>query len=118
MERLHGLILEVWKKEEMPEDWKKGKLRPIHKKGDILECKFYRGISLLNRAYKVLSNVKYTRFLHYTETQVGAYQCRFCARKSTTDNMFVLRQILEKAWEWNLEVQCLFIDFKAAYDTI
>jgi hypothetical protein len=25
---------------------------------------------------------------------------------------------LEKAWEWNVQVQCLFIDFKAAYDTI
>jgi hypothetical protein len=25
---------------------------------------------------------------------------------------------LEKAWKWNVEVQCLFIDFKAAYYTI
>jgi sorting nexin-29 len=32
--------------------------------------------------------------------------------------MFVLRQILVQAWEWNVEVQCLFIDFMAAYDTI
>jgi hypothetical protein len=32
--------------------------------------------------------------------------------------MFVLGQILEKVWEWNVEVQCPFIDFKAAYDTI
>jgi hypothetical protein len=60
----------------------------------------------------------YTRLLHYTETQVCAYQCGFHAGKSTTDNMFVLRQILEKAWEWNVEVQGLFIDFKAAYITV
>jgi sorting nexin-29 len=118
MERLYGLILEVWKKEEMPEDWKKGVLCPIHKKGDILECKNYRCISLLKTAYNVLSNIMYTRLLHYTETQVGAYQCGFSAGNSTTENMFVLRQILEKAWEWNVEVQCLFIDFKSAYDTI
>jgi hypothetical protein len=32
--------------------------------------------------------------------------------------MFVLGQILEKVWEWNVEVQCPFIYFKAAYDTI
>jgi hypothetical protein len=31
--------------------------------------------------------------------QAGAYQCGFHAGKSTTDNMFVLQQILEKAWE-------------------
>jgi hypothetical protein len=90
MERLHGLFLEVWKKEEMPEDWKKGILCPIHKKGDILECKNCRGISLLSTAYKVLSNIIYTPLLHCTETQVDAYQCRFHAGKSTTDNMFVL----------------------------
>jgi hypothetical protein len=55
MKTLHGLILEVWTKEEMPEDWKKGILCLIHKKGDILECKNCRGISLLNTAYNVLS---------------------------------------------------------------
>jgi hypothetical protein len=44
MEILHGLILEVWKKEDMPEDWKKGVLCPIHKKCDILECKNYKGM--------------------------------------------------------------------------
>jgi hypothetical protein len=32
--------------------------------------------------------------------------------------MFVVLQILEKAWEGNVEVQCLFIDFKATCDTI
>jgi sorting nexin-29 len=87
----------VWEKEEMPEDWKKGILCPIHKKGDILKCKNYRGISLLNTAYKVLSNIIYVRLLHYTETKGGAYQYGFHAGKSTTDNMFVLRQILEKS---------------------
>jgi sorting nexin-29 len=73
----------------MPEDWKKGILCPIHKKGNILECRNYRGISLLNTAYKVLSKIIYN-LLHYTETQVGAYQCGFHAGISTTDNMFVL----------------------------
>jgi hypothetical protein len=44
MEALHGLILKVCKNEEMPEDWKKWILCPVHKKGDILEHKSYRGI--------------------------------------------------------------------------
>jgi hypothetical protein len=117
VERLHGLILEVWKK-GVPEDWKKRILCPIYKKGGILECKNCRGISLLNTTYKVLSNITFTCLLHYTETQADAYQCGFHAGKSTTDNMFVLQQILKKAWEWNVETRCLFIDFKAAYDTV
>jgi hypothetical protein len=29
-----------------------------------------------------------------------------------------MRQILEKCWEWNLDVHQPFIDFQAAYDTM
>jgi hypothetical protein len=38
-----------------------------------------------------------------------------CA-KSTTDQLFALRQILEKCNEFNITTHHLFIDFKAAYD--
>jgi hypothetical protein len=47
METLHGLILEVWKNEEMPEDWKKWILCPIHKKGDIKTIEAYARFQVL-----------------------------------------------------------------------
>ena len=34
------------------------------------------------------------------------------------DHIFCIRQILEKKWEYNEEVQQLFIDFKKAYDSV
>jgi len=34
------------------------------------------------------------------------------------DNIFVLKIINEKIWEYNQSVQYLFIDFKKAYDSI
>jgi len=37
---------------------------------------------------------------------------------STIDHIFCIRQILEKKWEYNEEVQQLFIDFKKAYDSV
>jgi hypothetical protein len=40
------------------------------------------------------------------------------AGKSTTEQLFALRQILEKCNEFNITTHHLFIDFKAAYDTI
>jgi len=33
-----------------------------------------------------------------------------------TDNIFCIRQILEKKWEYNEAVHQLFRDFKKAYD--
>jgi hypothetical protein len=38
--------------------------------------------------------------------------------KSTTDQLFALRQILQKCNEFNITTHHLFIDFKTAYDTI
>jgi hypothetical protein len=38
--------------------------------------------------------------------------------RSTTDQIFCIRQILEKKWEYNETVHQLFIDFKKACDTV
>jgi hypothetical protein len=35
-----------------------------------------------------------------------------------TDQIFYIRQILEKKWEYNGTVHQLFIDFKEAYDLV
>jgi hypothetical protein len=35
-----------------------------------------------------------------------------------TDQIFYIRQILEKKWEYNGTVHELFIDFKKAYDSV
>jgi hypothetical protein len=50
---IHKLIIVIWNKEELPEDWKESVIVPIHKKGDKTECNKYRGISLLSTTYKV-----------------------------------------------------------------
>ena len=46
----------------------------IHKKGDPLIRKNYRGIPLLNTAYKVLSNIIFSRLLPYAEENIKEYQ--------------------------------------------
>ena len=42
----------------------------------------------------------------------------FHERRSTTDNLFMLRNILEKFYELHLELHLLFTDFKQADDSI
>ena len=42
---IHNLIIVIWNKEELPEEWKESVIVPIHKKGDKTECNNYRGIS-------------------------------------------------------------------------
>jgi len=54
MEKLKQIIIKAWREEEIPVAWNLSILCPIYKKGDIMNCNNYRGISLLDTSYKVL----------------------------------------------------------------
>ena len=83
-----------------------------------MECSNYRGVSLLNTAYKVLSTILFARISTFAENIIGNYQCGFRKNRSTTNQIFTLRQRLEEAKEFGIETHHLFIDFMPPYDTI
>ncbi|MXP61705.1 hypothetical protein FD744_25325 [Pantoea sp. Taur] len=116
--RVQDIILSIWEEEALPEDWKKAVICPVFKKGDKLQCQNYRGISLLSCGYKILSNILFQRLLPYAERELGPYQSGFRRGRSTTDQIFSLRTILERGNEHQIKTHHLFVDFKAAYDSI
>jgi hypothetical protein len=116
--KLHQLIVRVWTEEKLPDEWMIGLICPIHKKGCKMTCTNYRGISLLPSAYKVLSKILSSRLEPYAEAFVSEYQAGFRRQRSTSDQMFSIRQIVQKSYEMNVETLHLFIDFRAAYDSI
>lgn len=115
---LHWVINKIWEEEILPQEWMEGVVCPIYKKGDKLDCCNYRAITLLNAAYKVLSQILFRRLSPLARDFVGSYQAGFTDARATTDQIFALRQILEKCREYNVPTHHLFIDFKAAYDTV
>jgi len=114
---IHKLIISIWNKEELPEEWKESITVPTYK-GDKTDCSNYRGISLLPTIYKILPNILLSRLAPYAEEIIGDHQCVFHCSRSATDNIFYIRQILEKKWEYNEALHQLFIDFKTAYDSV
>jgi hypothetical protein len=100
----------------LPDQWKESIIVPIHKKGDETDCTNYHGISLLSTKYKILSNILLSRLVPYIDEIIGDHQCGFPCNRSTTDQIFCIRQILEKNLEYNETVHQLFIDCKKAYD--
>jgi hypothetical protein len=68
--------------------------------------------------HKVFAKILYDLLLSHANAVIQHYQAGFQSGKSTTDQLFALRQILEKCNEFNITTHHLFIDFKAAYDTI
>jgi len=93
VKHLHTIIKDIWQKEKMPTEWNVSIICPIHKKGDIMECSNYRGVSLLNTAYKILSNILFARISPFAENIIGNNQCGFRKNRSTTNQIFTLRHI-------------------------
>lgn len=106
----HQLLYKIWNAENMPEEWNHSIICPIHKKGDKNECSNYRGISLLNIAYKVFAFILCERLKPHVIRIVGDYQCGFMPGRGTSDQIFTLRQILEKTQEFQFH----FVDLNSA----
>jgi hypothetical protein len=57
------------------------------------------------------------RLSPYIDEIIRDHQCGFRCNRSTTDQIFCIRQILEKNGS-TMRVHQLFIDFKKAYDSV
>jgi len=57
------LIISIWNKEGLPEEWEKSIIVPIYKKRDKRDCNNYRDIPLLPTTYKSLSNILLSRLI-------------------------------------------------------
>ena len=86
---IHKLIISIWKKVELREEWKESIIIPIHKKGDKTNCNNYRGILLLPTTYKILSNILLSRLIPYAKEIIVDHQCGFRRNRSTIDNIYL-----------------------------
>jgi sorting nexin-29 len=68
---IHTLIISIWNKKELPEEWKESIVVPICKKGDKIDCNNYKGISLEPTTYKILSNILLTMLAPHAEEIIG-----------------------------------------------
>lgn len=74
--KLVCVIGKVWDGEGIPEDWRSSTVIPLYKKGDVLDTKNYRGISLLllSTAYKIYTEAIRNRLVKRWRRKV------FCRR--------------------------------------
>jgi hypothetical protein len=91
---------------------------PVYKNGHKLKCGKYRGILLLNVVYKIFTNTIAKYLEVYTEEILGDYQRAFRKGQSTTNQIFMLQQIIEKTYEFNVDTHQLFTHYKQAYDSM
>ncbi|KAI5644163.1 reverse transcriptase (RNA-dependent DNA polymerase) domain-containing protein [Phthorimaea operculella] len=117
--QLYLLFNLCWRSGRVPSDWCKAVIVPLYKgKGSQLDCKNYRGISLLSVVGKLYAKVLIERVVKETDEKVWDAQAGFRKGMGCTDQVFSLRCIAEKFLAKNQKVYCAFVDLEKAYDRV
>ena len=117
-EILYSLLGKIWNEEKIPQDWKDGHVVVLPKKGDLSQCKNYRGIMLLSTPGKVLNKIILERMKKTVDKLLRDEQAGFRQNRSCTDQIATLRLIIEQSLEWNSSLYINFIDFEKAFDSL
>ena len=118
--RLLDIVVRIWRRGEVPQQWKDASIMVLHKKKDRTECGNYGGISLVAHAGKILPKFIARRNSEYCE-RVGILPeepSGFQPNRSTTDMMFVIRRIQELARKKRIPLYVCFVDLTKAYDSV
>ena len=107
----------IYSSEKMPDDFHRSYTISIYKgKGDPLNCASYRGIRLLEhcmKTYETVLELRLRNMIHIDDLQYG-----FMRNKSTTDPIFIFRQLQEKYAEKKTPLYHIFVHLEKAFDRI
>ena len=115
---LESIVLDFWASELPPTEWETGLLRIIAKKGDLSLPGNYRGIMLLEAAYKIVCIILHGRMLPIQEGLDHEAQCGFRPGRGCADAVFTVKLAMKKRREHGLESWILFIDLVKAFDRV
>ena len=115
-DEFRDLVHTAWREKKVPQDWANSVLAPVPKKGDLSCCDIWRGISLLDVVGKVVACILQDRLQQLAEV-LPESQCGFRKKRGCSDMIFVVRQLVEKSWEYQAKMFFIFSDLKA-YDSV
>ena len=99
---------------------KTAKIIPVYKKGDPLDCKNYRPISLLSNLGKLTEKLIHSRVNIFLENQKYFYKNQFGFRKkhSTNHALITITEKIQNVLDNNQYACGVFLDFQNAFDTV
>lgn len=117
---IHTLFNKIFETGYFPETWVEGHIIPIFKKGDKTVVSNYRGITLLSVAGKLFTRILNNRLNKWAEEYNIYVEAQAGFRKSmgTTDNIFILSNLITHCLNKNERLFCAFVDFTKAFDFV
>ena len=108
----------MWHEEVKPDDWELGLLVKIPKKGDLTECNNYRGITLTSVVMKIFSMLILNRLERKIYEKLRDEQAGFRKGRSCTDQIYILRHVLQQYVEFRNPLLMAFVDYEKAFDSV
>ncbi|TNN20796.1 LINE-1 reverse transcriptase, partial [Schistosoma japonicum] len=99
--RLTEILGRIWEMGVIPSDWSQSLIVPIYKKGQ-----------------KSSSSIILKRLTRAREEQTRENQARFRPGRGCIDHIFTLRQVLEHRHTFKRPTIVVFLDLKAAFDSV
>lgn len=113
------LLSSVWKNGKIPGDWNKGIISLIFKKGEKSEVGNYRGVTLMNTAYKMYANILNDKLMRGVKDKLQETQFGFREGRGAIDAIYVLNYIVNKELgRKGGKIFAFFADLKTAFDRI
>ena len=97
----------VWRDEKTPRKWRKGLIVKLPKKGNLKEV-----------GSKVMRRIEIDRIRTGGESKLRKKQAGLRPGRGTTEQIFILRNIIEQSKEWQSSLNVNFIDFEKAFDSV
>lgn len=119
-ESIRGVINDSINGRDIPKEWNTARLHPVHKKGDLAVASNYRGIAIVNSAYKLYANILRARLAEFVEEKklLPDTQSGYREGRSAIDNIYIINHVVGTTLAKNEQLFCAFIDYTAAFDTV
>lgn len=117
---LYDMFIFLRNKEEIPDEWNKGIIIPVHKKGAKNDLGNYRGITLnscVSKIYNRLLSKAISSFLEENDS-LGEIQGGFRGNHRCEDQIFTLKSIAASRLTEGKQTYLAFLDFKKAFDSV
>ena len=108
----------IWTTKDWPNVWTQSIMIPLPKKGNLKKCQNYRTISLISHASKVMLRIIMNRLKTKAEEILAEEQAGFRPGRSTAEQIFNVRLLIEKHLDHQQPLYHNFIDFKKAFDRV
>ena len=83
------MVSGIWREERAPEDWLRGLIVKLPKKGDLAQCGNWRGITLMVKTAKIMGKIIITRISKELDRKLRQAQAGFRKGRGTSEQIYI-----------------------------